>query len=554
MNACFMVPEVTWTMGNGGGNALHNPMITVRRSAAVGDVVAATAIADKLIEKGLTVQFQAHSGIHCVLRRHRGIASITEPHGLADVDLDGCYENHPLRKTKSFAYLYMEKANQDLQKRGISLGKPTNCTPKLYTFPHVKKAVHSRFSVYPRPWVFICPRSHQWQARTVPDDVWAASASKIQGTKLWLGLHPAPKGIVDLQCRHLDNVVDWLSVADMLLTVDTGPMHIAAAMLKPIVGLGQASSPELHLSDQNDYTVLWPEGLDCLNCQLNLCPKDQYMPPCQKFDPDQIAALVNQRLPSSTPRVSGIVSVYKPSAEMLNRCLESILPQVHEIIVCRDLAGRFPEGALIHPKIRYVIKNEYDIGLGRKLNYASRLSCGEWLLHINDDVVLSRDAVAQMISAVKPDTGIVAPVTRYPPEKGGGLYHCGKVREPGVRGWGHLAHKQQECPIKDVTEFENLNGCCLLIRRNALYQSGCYNEDLYLFSEDDDLSLSMRKAGWRLLVNPHATGIHDEHQSVGMTAGGIAKYIPESNAIFHAKWGDYLTANLYRTPMGTFDY
>lgn len=550
MDKCFMVPRVTWSMSNGGGNSLHNPMITVRRSAAVGDVVAATAIADKLINKGYQVRFQSHTGIHCVLRRHRGIANITDSVGMVDVDLDGCYENNPLRTTKSFAYLYMEKANLDLRKRHIDLGKPTNCTPKLHTYPHVKKAAHSRFSVYPKPWIFICPRSHQWQARTVTDDVWQAAASRFNGTAFWLGMHPAPKGIVDLQCRHLDNVLDWLSVADMLVSVDTGPMHIAAALGIPIVALGQSSSPELHLSDQNDYTVLWPEGLDCLNCQKNICPKNAYIPPCQSFDPEKIHTLVNKRLVSSTPRVSGIVSVYKPSADMLNRCLESILTQVDEIVVCRDLAGRFPEGSLKHDKIRYVIKNEYDIGLGRKLNYASRLSCGEWLLHINDDVVLAPKAVQRMLEASKSDTGMVSPLTRYPDNS---IYHCGKVRNPGVRGWGHLAHKQFYCPVKDVTEFENLNGCCLLIRRSALYQAGCYNEDLYLFSEDDDLSLSMRKAGWKLLFTPHATGIHDEHQSVGMTAGGIAKYIPESNAVFHAKWGRYLDANLYRIP-GTFDY
>ena len=92
---------------------------------------------------------------------------------------------------------------------------------------------------YPRPWVFICPRSESYPHRQVPTRR-GLILRPGQGTKFWLGLHPAPPGIVDLAVRHVDNLIIWLSAADLLISVDTGPMHIGAALGIPIVAILQS--------------------------------------------------------------------------------------------------------------------------------------------------------------------------------------------------------------------------------------------------------------------------------------------------------------------------
>jgi GT2 family glycosyltransferase/ADP-heptose:LPS heptosyltransferase len=536
---------------NGGGNIRTAPRhISVRRNLAIGDVLCSTVVAHKLAELGFSVEFQSHSATHCILRRCNSIESYIEPKGHCDVDLDNSYERDPQRRQKHFHRMFMDAANHQLGRMGIDLGKPFNCTPRLHVTRQERDTWTNQFSKYPRPWVFICPRSNSFAARTVPDMYWGLAAPQIPGTKFWLGMHPAPEGIVDLHIRHLDNVILALSVTDLLLTTDTGPLHIAAALRTPLIALGQSSAPDWHLSDQNDFHTIWPEGnLKCLDCQENVCPISALQPPCQIFDPAKIAQAATTKL-SAKGRISAAVSVYRPVAEVLNRCLAHLLPQVDEIVVCRDLAGTFPTDATQHPKIRYIVKNVSDIGYGRKQNYAVRHTSGEFVLLVNDDVFLNPGAVELMLGCMAdPKVGVVSNLLRYP---NGTIYHAGKVRAPNVRGWGHVDHRGYLPTFKKPLELENVCGACNLVRREAFYSINGFDETFFLYAEDDDMALSMRKNGWKLMFHPDSTGIHMEHQSTEKTPR-IVEIMHESNRNFDRKWGAYLTHNATRIP-GNFDY
>lgn len=534
---------------NGGGNFRSDPCVSVRRNLAIGDCVASLCVVDKLVEQGVRVEFQANPAIHCVLRRHGRIQRIIEPNGFCHINLDGVYENHPQRRTRSFSDLFIESANNQLRTMGVSLGEPKNCTPRLIVSPVVKEATRKQLEKYPKPWTFICPRSHNYFCRTVPDPTWSSAARGIHGTKFWIGLHPAPDGIVDLKATHFDNIINYLSVADLLLSVDTGPMHVAAALGTPVVAIGQSSSPELHLSDQRDYAVLWPEGLECLNCQKNSCPIDYYNPPCQKIDPARITDAANKRL-SRKESVSAIISVYRPEPDVFTKCIACVLPQVDEVIVCRDLAGAFPTNAPQHPKIKYVVKNQSAIGYGRKQNYASRHSSGKYLLLMNDDVFLDPNAVARMVEQMSIHrVGVVSNLLRY---GDGTIYHAGKIRQPGVKGWMHIDYKQRHHSFITPVELENCCGACVLVRRAAHYDVLGFDEDFYLYAEDDDYALKMRKNGWKIMFTPHSTGVHLEHQSTQKTAN-IGTLVANANATFTKKWGRYLEHNLNTIP-GNFNY
>jgi GT2 family glycosyltransferase len=543
---CWLIAESQ----GGGGNALSANHFAVRRTAAIGDVLAATIVADKLISNGYPVVFQAHASTHCVLRRHRGLSGVGEPNGFCHVNLDGAYERDAGRRQKTFGQMFLERANEQLQNLGLNLGPPRNCKPHIHVEKGHREAADAQFAKYPRPWIFICPRSNTYVVRQVPDGIWAAFAPLVPGTKFWLGTHPAPPGIVDLQARHLDNVIVWLSVADLLVSVDTGPMHVAAALGVPVVAINQSSSPHLHLNDQNDFAEVSPPGLDCLNCQANVCPKNSWTPPCQNVPPELIAEAVNARLRMyCTEDVSAVVAIYQPEVAVLNRCLECLIPQVQEIIVCAEGNSRIPAGSTQGGKIRYVQTNERAIGYGRNTNHGARHSNGKYLLLINDDVFLNPGAVEGLKREMNPGVGAVTGVLRYPD---GSIYHCGKVRAPGVRGWGHCNLRQHHLFFTQPTELENMCGACTLVTREAFYAIDGFDEDFFIYAEDDAFMLALRRAGYRLIFTPHSEGIHLEHQST-TKIGDIAGAVNRANATFTRKWGPYLDWNLNRVP-GDFAY
>lgn len=536
------------------GRRPNNSIFRIRRTAAIGDVLCATVVADRLKEMGHQVEWQTHQDIKCVARRCNSIGNVVGSGGFAHVNLDNTYENDPDRRFKHFHQSFFESANKQLGNYGITLGKPLNCRPSLNVSDEERADAIAVLSRYKKPWVFICPRSNAHAHRTVPDETWSRAAQSIRGTKFWLGTKTkAPAGITETNIRHLDEVIQYLSVAHLLVTVDTGPMHIAAALGCPVVGIQQQSSPDFHLSDQRDFITISPQGLECLNCCANVCPIDSNKPPCQNIEAGIIASSANLRLEATfdeADTVSAVVAIYRPSMEVLNRGLMALLPQVREIIVVSDLAGKVPDGALRNPKIRYVVKQENDIGYGRKANFGARHTNSKHILFHNDDVCLEPDAVAKMIECMKPGVGMVSCLLRYTAT--GKIQHAGKIRRPGEMGWGHIDLNQDEPTWKEPTEQENTCGACVLVRRAAFYKSGCFDEDYFLYCDDDSSALSIRREGYKIIFTPHAKGIHDEHQST-WTTPRIQQIMQESNAIFGRKWGRYLEWNKDRIP-GNFDY
>lgn len=523
--------------------------IVVRRTAAIGDILAASVVCDKLIEQGYDVSYQCHSAGHCMMRRHPKLSEVTEPGYNTDVSLDGCYETNPQRRRLHFHEMFVNKANEQLARFGIYLGPALNCKPALRLTPIEKEVAQSKFREYPRPWVFVCPRSDAYACRQVPDAIWMESAKRMKGTKFWLGRHPGPPGFIDLKCQHLDNVIIWLSAADLLVSVDTGPLHIAAAIGIPALALCQSSSPELHLSDQCDFLTISPR-LPCLNCQQNLCPINATVPPCQQFDPQFIADWTNAKLSQKySDAVSAVIAVYRPEGATLNRCLENVLPQVSEVVIAVDAAGVVPHNIMQHPKIRIVTKGLSNIGYGRKVNFGARQTVGKYLLILNDDCFLNPDAVSKMMEAMSPEAGMVCNLLRKPD---GLIWHSGKRRTPGQRGWAHIDHNMRDCTVKEITEMENCAGTCVLVRRDVHFQINGFDEEFFLYAEDDDYALKVRRAGWKILFTPFSEGIHMEHQSTSKT-GNIMDYVNASNKVFGRKWGRYFDHNASNA-MGNFNY
>jgi GT2 family glycosyltransferase len=538
VNDCFMI------------QTQYQGAIVVRRTAAIGDSLSATVVAQKLNALGYPVTWQTHPLIEPVIKRVPSVQIVSGCNVPPMINLDGAYENDPQKRSKHFSQVWIDKANQQLRRLGIDIGPPTNCRPEMRVRANDRAAMRARFAQYPRPWVMVCPRSDSYNVRQVPDGIWAEAAKRMIGTKFWLGRHPAPPGFVDLKVGWIDQVVDALSVADLYVGVDTGPLHIAAALGVPVVGIGQSSMPDAHLSDQRDFVTISP-NLGCLHCMENQCPKSRYQPPCQAMPPELIADWANARANWATDGgVSAVVPTFRAQVQKLNHCLENLLPQVNEIIVTREEKAIMPAGALQHPKIRYVMKGQSGIGFGRNVNFGARQTNHQWLLIVNDDCFINPGCVGRMLKEAKSDTGILTPLLRYP---NGRIFHAGKARQPGARGWEHLDHNQFEHRYKVVTELENACGCVFLMPRKVFYEAGGYNEDYFCYSEDDQLCMDVRRCGYRILFVPYADGIHEGGQTTRMVPG-IIDIVKNSNAIFAMKWGRYLDHNATRVPLGNFDY
>lgn len=522
--------------------------VIVRRSMANGDAIAATCVADALMEQGHSVIFQTAPAIIPLIKHHPNIKEVVPPNTVCDVDLDGAYERHPNRFTLTYGEIYLTRANEALAARGIRLPLK-NWAPELTVPEEAKARARNLLAPHPKPWTMICPASLSHANRTVPSIVWQHAAAQIKGSCFWMGPGQVP-GIHPLHFANIVDLLPYLAVADLMVTVDTGPMHMAAALGTPMVAIEQASRPELHISNLRDFVEIRPP-LDCLNCLDEICRINASSPPCRNIDPNMIAEAANHKLKGALEDgVSAIICIYQPTVARLNQCLSCVLPQVDEVVISVDHLGFVPEGTIASEKIRIVYnRTGQRFGYGRNANFGARHSCHRWLLLLNDDVFLHEGAVARMREVATDGVGLVAQLLYYPDMT---IQHGGTYRNPGDIGFGHLDLGARDHRIKEPVEMENVTLASALVRRSAYYQIKGFDERYLFYCEDNDFCMKIRKAGWRVIYQPKATGIHQEHQST-FTIPDVQRIMRESQALFAQKWQLYFDWNRHRVP-GNFDY
>lgn len=518
----------------------RRPSITVRRSAAFGDVIAATVLATKLNAHGYDVRFLTNQYCAEALLHHPFISEVVTS-GVPDVDLDGTYEQNLERDRKDIPSLYLDAAQHSLKQKGVPALSYADRVPYLGLHPKELEDAKAKLADLPSPRILFIPKSQAWANRTIREKNAIEITHKLPGTVIWGMPYEAPKG-----ARVAPGINPWkgfrptmalIAASDMVVTVDTGPLHAAAALNKPIVMIEQCIRGALRLTDQTDWT-LSPSVLACSPCNSMVCNldgADKNAPQCQLVDPDLLAGAALQKWNAiQSLGVTAIIPVVKPNYGLLRQVIQGLRGQVDEIIVTLD--GDAKPADVQFPGVEYVIPSTGKrIGYGRTMNRAVRMASHGRILVLNDDCVMDPGAVEKMKEELLPGVGVVGCLLRFPDGK---IQHGGCMRSPGSFSFGHIDYKASRRTILNPVDMEHVTHAAALIRRDVFFAVRGYSEEYDCYCEDADMNIAIAQSGWRIRYTPHATGIHHESQST--VSLNKTKLLADAHRIMAKRWGAYL--------------
>lgn len=213
----------------------------------------------------------------------------------------------------------------------------------------------------------------------------------------------------------------------------------------------------------------------------------------------------------TSPLISA-VTVTHNSAHIVRRALAS-LPAELELICVDNASSDKLTTALAGLRIRR-IDNDVNLGFGRACNIGAAVASGEYLLFINPDVHLAAGAIDALLEATEryPDCNVFMPRTTT---ASGRLWFHGQNeidRLSGVPPPPRLSEIWGDCCVRFV------DGGVFLIRRTLFLELGGFDEGIFLYFEDDDLSHRLLQQDEKLIFVCDAHAVHDVGTSVAQTA------------------------------------
>ncbi|MDB5100628.1 MAG: glycosyl transferase family 2 [Cyanobacteria bacterium RYN_339] len=192
---------------------------------------------------------------------------------------------------------------------------------------------------------------------------------------------------------------------------------------------------------------------------------------------------------------------------LLADCLASVqadvaLSGLRVQIVVVDNASWDDSAQMVAERFNQVtlLENEINQGFAAACNQGGKVYQSRYVLLLNNDATLLPGSLQAAVEFADSQAKVGALTGRL-------LAPNGHERYPASHFW-----QRWYPPRPHIHELSWVPGTCLLLRREALQQVGWLDEDFFFYNEDLDLSIRLKKAGWKLMYHP-AVGVN--HQESG---------------------------------------
>ena len=214
-----------------------------------------------------------------------------------------------------------------------------------------------------------------------------------------------------------------------------------------------------------------------------------------------------------------------------------------EVIVV-DNASKEDEATLIeeqYPQVK-VIRSQKNLGFAGGNNLGIQAAHGKYLFFLNNDTLLrckKEDVRCKMFQPLidrlesSPKIGMVCPKIRY-------AWGDNPIQFAGYTPLSHITIRNQAigCGEPDHGQYDTphptpyAHGAAMMIRREAIEMAGLMPECYFLYYEELDWSMMIRRAGYDIWYEPAFTVYHKESQTTGQQSPLRTYYITRNRLLF----------------------
>ncbi len=224
--------------------------------------------------------------------------------------------------------------------------------------------------------------------------------------------------------------------------------------------------------------------------------------------------------------VSIIIPVFN-KAYLTRRCIKALYNHTHyrnfEVIVVDNASTDETQTLLstlqtYYANFRY-IRNERNMGFAAACNRGAEAAEGRYLHFLNNDTEAKPGWLAPLVELLQEDEAVVAAGSKllFPDHT---IQHAGVIieenrkRQMPLVGW-HLYYKYPEdfAEANELRSYQALTAASLLIRREAFFEVGRFDEGFWNGYEDVDLCFKLGRNGGKLVYQPRSVLVHYESQS-----------------------------------------
>lgn len=221
---------------------------------------------------------------------------------------------------------------------------------------------------------------------------------------------------------------------------------------------------------------------------------------------------------------TSIIIITYNSSEFIEECLSSV-QKVNGFnqaqIIVWDNASSDKTVNIIEskfPKVK-LFKSNQNLGFGAAINQVVQKIDTEYIVLLNPDTQVEKNWLnglletfdkEKKVGAVNSKTKIVIDGKKYIQNAGSHLFHDGHGRDRGavISSDHQQSYEEDNEFYNQLTEVDAFSGVSVMIPRKLFISLGGFDDHMFMYYEDTDLSIRMKKKGYKVFYQPKSELSH----------------------------------------------